>query len=243
MKLSILGSSSSGNGYLLHNDNECLIIEAGVPFSEAKKVINYKTGIISGLVLTHEHGDHAKHILQYAKEGISCFGTSGTIEKFNHHRISSIENLKWFQVGNFRIKAFDIKHDAADPVGFIIEHEECGRVLFLTDTHYCEYTFEGLNNIIIEANYSEEILNKRVYSGESNIALRNRIIQSHMSIETATNLLLANDLTKVNNIVLIHLSDSNSSETEFENQITKSIGKPVIIASKNKSIEFNKSAF
>ena len=43
MKVSVLGSSSKGNGYLLHSDNEALIIECGVRFAEVKKLLDYNT--------------------------------------------------------------------------------------------------------------------------------------------------------------------------------------------------------
>ena len=38
MKLRVLGSGSSGNCYILENEAEALIIEAGVPFMEVKKI-------------------------------------------------------------------------------------------------------------------------------------------------------------------------------------------------------------
>ena len=43
MELTVLASSSSGNGYILHNDNEALIIEAGVRFKEAQKALDFNT--------------------------------------------------------------------------------------------------------------------------------------------------------------------------------------------------------
>ena len=41
MKLRILGSSSSGNCYLLEDESECLVIEAGLPFKEVKKALDF----------------------------------------------------------------------------------------------------------------------------------------------------------------------------------------------------------
>lgn len=39
MRLKVLGSGSSGNCYILENENEALIIEAGLPFMEVKKAV------------------------------------------------------------------------------------------------------------------------------------------------------------------------------------------------------------
>lgn len=175
----------------------------------------------------------------YAKLGINIFATKGTFEAVNFdntHRANPIEKLNTFNVGNFKVMAFSVKHDAADPVGFLIEHPDCGKVLFLTDTHYCPYLFKGLNQIIIEANYYEAaIVDKSDF-------LRNRILKSHMSLETCIKTLQANDLSAVNNIVLIHLSDTNSNEVFFKNETERQIGHPVHVANNGDVINFNKMA-
>lgn len=48
MRLIVLGSNSLGNCYILENKKEALIIEAGVPFQEVKKAMNYDIGKIVG---------------------------------------------------------------------------------------------------------------------------------------------------------------------------------------------------
>lgn len=55
MKLKVLGSGSSGNCYILENDTEALIIEAGVPFMEVKKALDFNISKIQGVVISHEH--------------------------------------------------------------------------------------------------------------------------------------------------------------------------------------------
>ena len=141
--------------------------------------------------------------------------------------------------------AFGVKHDAKDPVGYLIYHPECGNVLFLTDTFYCPYNFNdvGLNNIIIEANFSRKIIDRKVKDGASPEFLRNRILKSHLSLEYCKELLEANDLSAVNNIVLIHLSDSNSDEEMFQREVTELTGKNVSVASNGMEIPFDKTPF
>ena len=110
--------------------------------------------------------------------------------------------------------------------------------------HYGQFllpnAFRDLNNIIIEANYCPVIAKRKLSDMEF---LRNRIIKSHMSIDTCEDLLLANDLGKVNNIVLIHLSDSNSDENAFKLRIEKSTGKKVTVANNGLVINLNKTPF
>jgi len=64
-----------------------------------------------------------------------------------------------------------------------------------------------------------------------------------MELSTLKTMLLANDLSKVNNIVLLHLSDGNSHAVNFQNEIHSLTGKTVTIADKGMALEFNKEPF
>lgn len=249
MKLKTISTGSVGNGYVLETDTEVLLIECGVKFSEIKKAIDFNVSKIKGCIITHEHGDHAKYANDLIKQGVDIYATPGTLKalKLNtkNHRVHEFiqdSNEDWGsqKIGGFTIKPFDINHDAAQPVGFLIYHPECGTTLYLTDTSYSNHIFNGLNNLIIESNYSDEILEKKLYS---NTFLRDRIIGSHMSLETLLELLGKNDLRNVNNIVLIHLSDSNSNAVEFKNSVQKATNCNVTVADANQTIAFDKTPF
>ena len=249
MQLKILGTGSSGNCYILENENEALIIELGLSFSKIKQALNFDLSKVIGVLVTHEHGDHAgaggKGIKDALSNGIKVYSSAGTFRAFDikHHNANIIQAKKSFQIGNFKILPFDVHHDVNEPLGFLIDHEETGRVLFVTDTTYIDHTFSNLNNIIIEANYCEEIIRERLGDTWQNKSLKDRIIQSHMSLDTCRKTLLANDLSQVQKIVLIHLSDSNSDENKFKEVITDATGKIVQIANNNQTIEFNKNPF
>ena len=59
MKLKVLGSSSSGNCYLIEaNNNEKLILDAGVNFKIVQKELNFNFNGIEGVLVTHEHMDN-----------------------------------------------------------------------------------------------------------------------------------------------------------------------------------------
>lgn len=249
MKLKIIGTGSKGNAYLLENEEEALLIECGVNILEIKKAIDFNISKIVGCIVTHEHNDHAKSIKQVIECGIKVYATKGTFEakdiKLDHLKTNFFAvngNLNHIQkIGSFIVMAFKINHDAAEPVGFLINHNECGTTLFLTDTFYSNYKFRDMNNIIIEANYSKEIIEDKLADNE---ILRDRIFKSHMSLETCLEFLAANDLSKVNNIVLIHLSDSNSNAIEFKKAVAVQTCKTVTVASNGLVIEnFNKTPF
>ena len=248
MKLKTISTGSIGNAYILESATEALLIECGVKIHDIKKAVDFNVAKIKGCIITHEHLDHSKYVNDFIKQGVSVYSTPGTFKalKINtqNYKVNQFtkKDENWIneKIGNFTIKPFDINHDAAQPVGFLIYHPECGTTLYLTDTSYSNYIFKGLNNLIIECNYSEEILETKLHNKEF---LRDRIIGSHLSLETLLEMLNKNDLSKVNNIVLIHLSDSNSNAIEFKNIIKKTTNCNVIVAEANQEIAFDKYPF
>lgn len=246
MHLKVINSNSAGNAYILENDQEALLIECGVNFDKIKLALNFNLKKVVGCLLTHEHGDHAKCIDHVMAAGINVYATEGThraAKTFNSHRAVITFSGDQFKLGGFQVKPFKVEHDVAEPVGFLIMHEECGKVLFLTDSYYCEWIFPGLNQIIIEANYCNNILKQRVNDGLNPKFLGDRVITSHMSLETCKGMLAKHDLSQVNNIVLIHLSDGNSDEKRFKYEVEQQTGKQVHIAVAGKVIPFNKQPF
>ncbi len=245
MELKILGSSSSGNCYLFETEKECLILEAGVRLSQIKEALNFNISKVLGCFFTHEHADHSKYVKDLIATGIDCYSSQGTIEAIGlkSHRLHSLYPMARVEVGSFKVMPFKVKHDAKEPFGYLINHPEMGNTLFLTDSYFVEYKFPGLNNILIEANYSDEILEERINSGKINPFVANRVKTSHMSLETLKDLLNANDLSAVNNIVLLHLSDGNSDAFAFASKICKLTGKTVTVANKKMTINLNKLPF
>lgn len=247
MILHIINSNSLGNAYILEADNgEALLIECGVRFEKIKRALGYKLSRVAGCILSHEHGDHAKAIHEVMAAGINAWASNGTHEACGtdkHHRARITANGHTFQCGEFAIMSFDVQHDVKEPLGFIIHHKECGSVLFLTDSYYCKYKFKNLNNIIIEANYCQSIIDDRLARGTNPKFLRDRVLESHMSIDTCAKTLATNDLSMVSNIVLIHLSDGNSHAENFKKRIQEQTGKMVHISEPGMTIQFNKNPF
>lgn len=245
MKLKIIGTGSKGNAYLLEsNSGEVLLIECGVPVDKIKEALDFNLNKLVGCIMTHEHKDHSRSATELMKLGVDVYSSYKTHKVMNNlgsHRAKSFPESVSILLGEFQVLSFDVKHDAVDPLGFLIHHKECGKVLFLTDTFFCGYTFTGLNNVIIEANYSKKIISQK-YSDEMEF-LKDRILQSHMSLETCCSTLKANDLSQCNNIVLIHLSDTNSNELEFASTVAELTQKNVMVASNGMEINFNKTPF
>ncbi len=233
MKLTCLGSSSAGNGYLLHNISTCLVIEAGVSISEVKNALGFNIRKIAGVIVSHSHQDHSGKIKEYSSAGIPCYTSRNYLP---------YKPLLEFRVGEFEILPFPIQHDV-ECFGFLIRHPEIGQLVFLTDGMYSPYTFRGLNHILIEANYDQEILDKNVLNGSLSPVIRNRIMKNHISLQTCKEFLRVNELSGVLNIILLHLSNGNSNEKRFKSEIERLTGKQVFVADKGLEIDLNRSPF
>ena len=75
-----------------------------------------------------------------------------------------------------------------------------------------------------------DILNENLKAGKVQGFRKKRIIQSHFNLENVKNFLVANDLSQVREIWLLHLSDQNSDAKQFKKEIMELTGKPVFVA-------------
>jgi phosphoribosyl 1,2-cyclic phosphodiesterase len=247
MKFHIIGTGSNGNSYIMQceENKEVLLLECGMKLIEVKKALDFDISNIKGCLLTHCHGDHSKFIKEYLSAGINIYSSKETFEALgllNHHRCIIVEEKKVCNIPNstFKFIPYNIQHDCPQGFCYFINQSECGNTLFLTDSFYIPYKFANLNNIIVEANYCENILAERE---KIHPYLRDRIITSHMSLQTCEQMLQANDLRMVQNVVLIHLSDSNSNEVLFRNRISEITNKNVVVASNKMCFDLNKTPF
>jgi len=242
MKLQIIDSGSHGNAYLLKAETtrESLLIECGVKIQQIKKALGFNLRDVSCIV-SHSHNDHSSAMEDLLKAGVNVYAGKETHQAKGtdkHHRAYNIFPGFTYVIGGFKIKPFAVNHDVPT-LGFLINHVESGLVLFLTDTFFTDYKFPGLNNIIIECNHDLQI----VAANERPRFLQERVAFSHMNLDTCRTMLQANDLTQVNNVVLIHLSDSGSNAAGFKKDIAAATGKPVTVAEPGLIIQFDKTPF
>lgn len=241
MILKVLGSSSQGNCYILENEKEALIIEAGVRFVELKKALGFDIRKVSGCLITHQHNDHAKYIKAMVESGFPTLAPEEVwrAKGVTGSRAYCIERGKGYRFGRFKVLPFDACHDVPC-VGYLIDHPETGRIMFLTDSCMCEYVFPGLNQVMIECNYSDAKLVEAINAGRTLPSQRERLMTSHMELNTCKGFLCANDLTNVANIILLHLSDNNSDEKHFVSEIERQTGKVVYAAHTGLEIELDR---
>lgn len=237
MKLHVLSSSSRGNCYVLENGASALILEAGVPFLEVKKCLNFNTSIIDGVLVTHSHKDHSKYIKQYVDAGIPVVSHNGVIGATH-----TIKPKSWSVLQTWSIMALEVEHDVLC-YSYIMKHNEMGLLAFITDTASFGYNITGINHLMIEANYDTEILDERAMNGGIHIKVRNRVVESHMSLAKCKETISYLDLSRCNNIILLHLSSGNSDAVKFRNEIQSQTGCPVKIAEKGLVVSVDREVF
>lgn len=231
IKITTLASGSNGNCYHITDGSTQLLLECGINFKEIQVGLNFKMSEVAACLVTHEHTDHCKAIKDVLKAGIDVYASKGTIEALDiqHHRLKPTQAKKQFQVGTWIVLPFDIQHDTKEPVGFLLVNTEGERLLFITDSFYSKYIFNNLTHIMLEVNYCTKVLEDNILKGVTPKGMRNRLRRSHFSLEDAVDFLKANDLSKVQEIWALHLSDTNSDEALIKRTLQGVTGKPIFI--------------
>lgn len=231
IEIKALASSSKGNCYHITDGSTPLLLECGISYKDIQRGLNFKMSSIAACLVTHEHGDHVKAIKDVMKAGIDVYASKGTFEILNivNHRMKPVKAREQFQIGTWTILPFEVEHDVSEPVGFLLANQQGEKVLFATDTYYIRYKFKGLTHILCECNYSLDILNQNVSAGFIDKGRKKRLMRSHFSLENVKDFLKANDLSKVQEIWLLHLSDTNSNADLFKKEIQELTGKMVFV--------------
>lgn len=220
MRVTVLGSGSSGNSTLLESNGSGILIDAGFACRELETRLNY-VGFppqrIKAIVVTHEHTDHIKGVEVFSKKHkVPVYLSEGTkeaceIDEFKAW-LETFQTGSDFSINGFDIHPFRIAHDAADPCGFVVKSDGC-RVGIGTDLGYVtrliEEKFSGLDLLVFEANHDPEMLMKGPYPWflKQRIASRN----GHLSNPEAAEFLRSAVTEHTRHIYLAHLSRTNNT--------------------------------
>lgn len=237
MTIDVLGSGSSGNCYLLNAANETLIIEAGIRFADIKKALNFSFANVVGVVVSHRHGDHAKSVGDFLNFGINVYSNADVCSLFKSHFVHQIDHLKAVKIGGFKVVALDALHDVPCS-SFVIQHNEMGKLLFMTDSVSFDYSIKNLDHVMIEANYEDHILEDNIQKGIEPASMRGRLLQSHCELHNAINVVKAQQcIGNIQSLVLVHLSSRNSDAEQFKTKTEKETGIPTTIATNGTHID------
>ena len=140
--------------------------------------------------------------------------TSKALELPRSHRRHIIKPMEYFKVGGFGVAAFPGHHDC-EVVGFQISAGD-EKLVYITDTCYCEYNFSGVTHWLVECNYTVDQLAVTALDHPERVK---RVIQTHLGEENVIQLLQENDLSSTVEVRLCHLSDENADEKQMAEHI------------------------
>ena len=234
MEIKPIASGSDGNAYLIGDGKTHLLIDCGIPFQELKEKTNFFDPTPNACLVTHSHQDHAMSVEQVQGIGIPVYMSDLTKIDLQdrlttYHGIHRMQNRERFTIGTFEILPLKMNHDVYC-LGFLITSKALNEKLFFaTDTYYIEYIIPSCEYIMVEANYDVNIMNERIMKGGHDLVSKERLVRSHMEINSTLRWLEGNDLSKTKRIYLMHLSAGSSNEAEFKQKIIESTGVPCTI--------------
>lgn len=231
-----LASGSAGNSYAVDDGETVLLLEAGIQKNKILSGYADQLARVAGCLVTHEHTDHSKAAVQLTDCGIDVYASQGTLDAIRptptlrSYRFHTLRARKQVQIGSWIVLPWQAQHDAAEPLGFLLYSQRTKeRLLFATDTYYIPNRFPQLDYIMVECNYDMSILLRNIAEGMTPESLKPRLLQSHFSLDNVRAFLSANDLSRVQHIYLLHVSDGNGDRDAFGRGIKALTGIPVTV--------------
>ena len=220
LRFALLGSGSSGNAMLVASSNSKILIDNGFSLKELETRIAGIGETLDGLnavFVTHEHSDHVKGVGILARRlGVPVYMTLKTYESLPESvgalpRIELFESGESVTIGGLTLASFNVCHDAADPVSFVVQSNGAKLGLAADLGHapqYVKQRLEGSHALILESNHCLDMLHRGPYPDALKQRIRSR--HGHLSNADMTSLLasLVHDGLQI--VVLVHLSLENN---------------------------------
>ena len=215
MQLSVIGSSSDGNCYLLMDGEHYIALDCGRPFDEVRRGCNYTTSCIEAAIISHEHTDHVSNIKDFFRQGIDCYTGDKQAENIGDTRLKTLPEKKWSDIYGWKILPFSIPHDEVPNFAYVIKRND-HTICYATDFEYLPFTLKsfGITTWLIECNHSIEI---EQFANSKNYE---HVLRGHSSLETVKSLLALNITESTKNIICCHLSSRNSDADQIITELT-----------------------
>lgn len=221
MKLCVLGSGSRGNAILIQAGATRILVDAGFATrTMARRLgsIGVDPASISGVIVTHEHADHAKGAAAAAARwGWHVFATRGTTAaslSLSRATVQTILSSGSFRIGDIELTTVGTSHDADEPIGVVASCPVTGlRAAIVYDlgviTEAVQQALAGVNVLVLESNHDLAMLRNGPYP----ISLQRRIAgrHGHLSNQAAGRAAARCSHPGLAHVVLAHLSEINNT--------------------------------
>lgn len=220
MRITVLGSGSSGNAILVESSRARLLIDAGFSGRDLERrlaAVGVEAASLTGLLITHDHGDHTCGMGIAARRwGVPLFLTERT-RAACARLLNGSEEVRTYSsaepviIEDLRVEPFLTVHDAVDPVAVTVTEVATGEKMGIaTDlgrpTAAVRHSLRDCDFLILEANHDEILLREAPYPW----SVKSRIAGSHGHLSNRAAAELVSELfhPRLAGVVLAHLSES-----------------------------------
>ena len=222
MKFASLGSGSEGNALLVCKKQTCVLLDCGFGLNDSVQRLS-RLGVapeqLSGIVVTHEHGDHIAGVARLARKyRLPIWLTHGTLRSqfkaFEHvTTLHEIDSHQAFSILDIEVNPYPVPHDANEPVQFVLG-DGAVRLGVLTDagcsTPHILEMLSGCEALVLECNHDREML----MAGDYPYSLKQRVAgrMGHLSNDQAADILARLDTTRLQHLIAAHISSKNNTQ-------------------------------
>jgi phosphoribosyl 1,2-cyclic phosphodiesterase len=236
LRFASIGSGSKGNCLVAEVGTSRVLLDCGLSPREAEKRLarlGLKPADISGILITHEHDDHAGQAYPFAAmHGIPVWLTWGTQAAMAESgklagevKTHTIHGRAAFAIGDLQVMPYTVPHDAREPVQFVLS-DGAFRLGVLTDigatTAHVEATLSGCDALVLETNHDADM----IWGGDYPKWLKERITGpfGHLSNKQAGDLLGALDRSRLKHVLAAHLSAHNNTKELAREALARAMG-------------------
>ena len=240
MRFASLGSGSAGNSLVVEVDSTArvptrVLLDCGFSIKDTIARLHrlaLSPEQITGILVTHEHDDHAKGVFKLAnKYNIPVWLSYGTLKMcertmpVNHNiQINVIDSHQSFSIEGLQVNPYPVPHDAREPTQFTFT-DGSYKLGVLTDagssTPHIEAMLSGCDALVLECNHDLTMLDNGPYAWSLKKRVGSRL--GHLDNMSAAGLLSRLDNTKLQHLVAAHLSAKNNSPILAKNALSQSL--------------------
>ncbi|MEK9825653.1 MAG: MBL fold metallo-hydrolase [Methylotenera sp.] len=236
MRFASLGSGSAGNALVVEVEQTRVMLDCGFGLKETQSRLarlQLQPSDIHGIVITHEHDDHASGAFKFAaKFNIPLWLTYGTLKMADRYlpsqhqlQLNIIDGHTAFNIQALEVQPFPVPHDAREPIQCVFSDGK--RALgVLTDvgriTPHIEHKLNGCQALMLECNHDANMLKNGPYAW----SLKQRVggELGHLDNLDTAQLLAKLDHAPLQHVVAAHLSAKNNTPALARRALAEVLG-------------------